>query len=289
MLKDLCVFFYLKKGYTMLQNKLFSLLTLAALAVSGATMASEEETTKHKEGEHVIPVSAHTFSANIGLVSNYVFRGITQTKDNLALQGGLDYAHESGFYAGIWGSNVSWIIGSGATGNADIELDTYAGFKNNFAGDFSYDVGFVRYNYPGSYAPPATYAKADTDEIYGSIGYKWISAKYSYSLGQFLTVPGASGTSYLEANVSYPVGETGVTLIAHYGRQKYKGAFADNLAANGNTATYSDYKLGVSKDFSGNVLGLAYSNTNARKGGYYTYNGKDWGRDAVVLSLTRSF
>jgi len=103
-------------------------------------------------------------------------------------------------------------------------LDTYAGYKNSFAEDFSYDVGFIRYNYPGTYTPPATYAKADTSEVYGAIGYKWIFAKYSYALGQFLTVPGASGTSYLEVNASYPVNDTGITLGAHYGKQTYKAA-----------------------------------------------------------------
>ena len=283
-----------KVSFSEAKSELSKYLMLAALAVPVAAMAAEMETAEHKEGKHVIPASDHTVAANVGIVSNYIFRGITQTVDKPALQGGLDYAHASGFYAGIWGSNVSWIIGSGATGDAGLELDTYAGFKNSFAEDFSYDVGFIRYNYPGSYTPPATYAKADTDEIYGAIGYKWITAKYSYALGQFLTVPGASGTSYLEVNASYPVSDTGVTVGAHYGKQTYKGTFADNLAAAGNTATYSDYKLSVTKDFSGYVVGLVYSNTDARKGGYYTYTStsgvtKDWGRSAVVLSLTHSF
>jgi len=283
-----------KLSFSGAKSKLLGSILLSALSAPGVAMAADAETTGHKEGVHVIPASAHTVTANVGLVSNYIFRGITQTVEKPALQGGFDYARTSGFYAGIWGSNVSWIIGSGATGDAGLELDTYAGFKNSFAGDFSYDVGFIRYNYLGTYTPPATYAKADTNEVYGSIGYKWISAKYSYALGQFLTVPGASGTNYLEANASYPVGDSGVTLGAHYGKQTYKGTFADNLAAAGNTATYSDYKLNVTKDFSGYVLGLAYSNTNARKGGYYTYTStsgvrKDWGRGAVVLSMTHSF
>ncbi len=277
-----------------MKAKLFNTVMLAALAVPGMAMAADVETTEHKEGIHVIPASAHTFTANVGLTSNYVFRGITQTVEKPALQGGLDYAHASGFYAGVWGSNVSWIIGSGATGDAGLELDTYFGFKNSFAGDFSYDVGFIRYNYPGSYTPPATYAKADTEEIYGAIGYKWIFAKYSYSLGKFLTVPGASGTSYLEVNANYPVGDSGITIGAHYGKQTYRGVFADALDAANLTPTYSDYKLSVTKDFSGYVLGLAYSNTDARKGGYYTYTStsgvtKDWGRDAVVLSVAHSF
>ena len=283
-----------KASFCEAKNNLLNSLMLAALAIPGAAMAADVETTEHKEGIHVIPASAHTFTANVGLVSNYVFRGITQTVDKPALQGGADYAHASGFYAGIWGSNVRWITGSGATGDAGLEVDTYAGFKNSFAGDFSYDVGFIRYNYPGSYTPPASYAKADTNEIYGAIGYQWILVKYSYALGQFLTVPDARGTGYFEANANYPVGETGVTLGAHYGRQNYKGAFSDALNAANMTPSYTDYKLSVTKDISGYVLGLAYSDTNARKGGYYTYTStsgetKDWGRGAAVLSVNHAF
>lgn len=235
----------------------------------------------------------YTVSSNIGFVSNYVFRGITQNVAKPAVQGGMDLTLSNGVYAGVWGSNVGWITGSGATGNASLEVDTYAGYRGAFATDYSYDVGLIRYNYLGDYTPPAGYAKADTAEVYGSIGYKWLSAKYSYSLGDFLTVPGAKGTSYLEVNASYAVGESGFTLIAHYGKQKYKGAAADKLVVDGFDPSYSDYKLGVTKDISGYVVGVAYTNTNAKSGGYYTYanNGspKDWGKSAVALSLTHSF
>ncbi|MEO8331127.1 MAG: TorF family putative porin [Gallionella sp.] len=258
----------------MKKSNLLNSLILAALAVPGMAMAAD--------------APDHTFTSNIGLVSNYVYRGITQTIGKPALQGGFDYGHSSGFYAGVWGSNVSWITGSGSTGNASLEMDTYAGFKHGFAGDFNYDVGLVRYNYLGEYVPPAGYVKADTGEAYGAIGYKWLTAKYSYSLGDFLTVPEAKGTSYLELNASYTLADSGVTLGAHFGKQTYKGAAADALVALALDPSYTDYKLNISKDISGYVLGLAYSDTNAKSGGYYTYNGKDWGKSAVVVSLTHS-
>ena len=175
-----------------------------------------------------------------------------------------------------------------------LEMDTYAGFRGAATEDVSYDIGAVRYNYLGTYTPAAGgYVKADTAEAYGSIAYQWLSAKYSYALGDFLTVPKAQGTSYLELNASYALEDTGVTLGAHYGTQKYKGTFADALVAAGTDASYSDYKLSVSKDLSGYVLGLAYTNTNTKQGGYYTFadaNGaaKNWGRSAVAVSLTHA-
>ena len=256
------------------ESKLLKSLLLAVLVAPGLAMAEE----------------ASLFSANVGITTDYIFRGISQTSANPALQGGIDYAHASGLYAGIWGSNVSWITDFGATGSASLELDTYFGFRNTLDNEFSYDVGFIRYNYPGSYTPVAGTAKADTDEVYMAAGYKWISAKFSYGLGQFLTVPGASGTHYLEANANVPLGDSGFTFGAHIGKQTYKGSAADGLALAGFDPTYRDYKLSVSKDFSGFVVTLAYTDTNARAGGFYTtLAGKDLARSTAVLSVSRAF
>lgn len=277
----------------MFKSKFLNSVILAALAVPGIAMA-----------EDAAPATpASPFTANVGVVSDYVWRGISQTSHNPAIQGGFDYAHSSGFYAGLWGSNVSWIVDTGTTtggtGSAGLELDTYFGFKNSFAEDFNYDVGFIRYNYPGSYTPAAGFAKADTDEIYGALGYKWITAKYSYGLGKFLTVPGAKGTNYFDLTATYPIADSGFTVSAHVGKQTYKGTTAASYAANVSglpgtgTPTYTDYKLGVTKDFGGYVFGLSYTSTNASS--YYTNSnaggafGKKLGKGTAALSLTHSF
>jgi uncharacterized protein (TIGR02001 family) len=259
----------------MMKRKLPVFLLLAALP--GMSTAADT------------PASPHMFTANLGFTTDYIWRGISQTSHNPAVQGGIDYAHASGLYAGVWGSNVSWIVDSGAVaaGSAGMELDTYFGFRNSFAGDFTYDLGFIRYNYPGSYTPAAGYAKADTDEVYGALGYKWITAKYSYGLGQFLTIPGAQGTNYLELNASVPVGDTGITFGVHAGKQTYKGAAAAANAAG--SLTYTDYKLSVSKDFGGYVIGLSYTDTNATLAYTYPAFGGDWGKGTAALSVTRAF
>lgn len=276
-----------KASFCAAKSKLLNALMVTALAVHGVALAEDVETTQHKEGQHVIPESAHTVTANVGFTTDYIFRGISQTSGNPAVQGGIDYAHASGLYAGVWGSNISWISDFNAGVSSSLELDTYFGFRNSLADDFSYDVGFVRYNYPASnYAAGAT--KADTDEIYGALGFKWITAKYSYGLGKFLTVPGAAGTSYFEVNASVPLGDTGITLGAHAGKQTYKGTASGALALAGTSATYSDYKLSIAKDMNGYVVSLAASDTNA--GGFYTTPaGKDLGRSTVILSVTHAF
>ena len=236
------------------------------------------------------PASPHTVTSNVGFTSNYVFRGIAQTSGNPAIQGGMDYAHASGLYAGVWGSNVSWIADSAtvATGSVTLEMDTYLGFKKNITDDVAYDVGYVRYNYVGKYTSAAGYAPADTAELYAAISYKFLTAKYSHStLNQFLTVYDTKDTNYLEINANYAVPDTSYTVSGHVGKQTYMGAAGSGAT----TATYTDYKVGVAKDISGYVVALSYTSTDAKDGGFYTYAnyGGNWGRAMTAVSLTHAF
>ncbi len=261
-------------------SPLLKTLILAALAVPCVAMA-----------EDAAPAAAPTpaVTANVALVTNYLYRGISQTGGKPAIQGGFDYAHSSGFYAGVWGSNISWISDEGLAKSASVELDTYFGFKNSFATDYSYDVGFLRYNYPGTYTITPGYAKADTNEVYGLIGYKWLTAKYSYSLGDTFGTADAKGTDYIDISANYPIPDTTYTLGAHYGKQDYKGKYAGTGIS---ALSYDDYKLSVTKDISGYALGLTYSKTNASTapGAIYTnVNGYALGKGVAVLSLAHSF
>jgi len=150
-----------------------------------------------------------SFSANIGVVSNYIWRGVTQTGDQAAVQGGLDVAHESGFYAGTWASNIDWDEGSaeevtgtvavdpttasgfaedadgnlvvtGMTSGADpaspnYELDLYLGFGGNITDDFSYDINGIYYAYPDG-------RDSDFAEIGGSMTFKWFTLGLAYTV-----------------------------------------------------------------------------------------------------------
>lgn len=243
-----------------------------------------------------LPALAETspFSTNVTLTTNYLYRGISQTGAKPAIQGGFDYAGASGLYVGAWGSSISWISdgytatgGTSGANNAGLELDTYAGYKGA-AGAVSYDVGFLRYNYPGSYVAGST--KADTNEVYGAVTYSIVTAKLSYALGDLFGVSKAKGSTYLDLTAAYPIGETGYTLGAHYGKQTYKGSTTDALVAANQDPTYTDYKLSVTKDLgTGYSASLTYSKTNAKAGGFYTVLGKDLGKGTAVLALSRTF
>lgn len=222
------------------------------------------------------------FSANVALTTDYIFRGLTQTGGKPALQGGFDYAGPSGFYAGVWGSNISWIQDTGWASSASVELDTYLGISNSFAEDFTYDVGFLRYNYPGSYV--AGQQSANTNELYGSIGYKWVTFKYSRSMGDLFGVTDTGGSQYLDLSASVPL-PSDFSLGAHYGKQKFGG--------NGCIGCdYSDYNISIGKDLAdGYSVSLMFTGTNEPTGGLLwgpagaTY---DPGKSTAVLTLSKS-
>ncbi|MDB5864361.1 MAG: hypothetical protein JWO70_2167 [Betaproteobacteria bacterium] len=239
------------------------------------------------------PTPEHTITGNVGLFSQYIFRGLTQTDRDPALQGGFDYAHASGLYAGTWASNISWLKENASTPPATIagaynrggslEMDFYGGYKGT-VGDFGYDVGTLYYWYPGkinpavqALTPTIGVPKADTWELYGAASWKWLSAKLSYSLmDKTFGVKDTRGTMYLDLTANVPLGDfvkelTGFTINAHWGYQKYRGtdarnnayfaaAFGGRTPSNDEIFSYKDVKLGVSyllpKDF---TVGTFYS------------------------------
>lgn len=227
-------------------------------------------------------------TANVSIVNNYLYRGISRTDGSPAVQGGIDLIASNGLYVGAWGSNVSWLIDRGMAASSSVELDVYAGLKNSFAIDFSYDLGILRYHYPAIYNVGAV--NADTNELYASLGYEWLVAKYSYSQGNAFGIEGSKGTDYIDISANYPVSDSGITLGAHYGKQAYKGVTANAMKAAGQDPSYADYRVNISKDWNGYVFGVAYSKTNTTKGsGYYNVLGRDLGRTAAVFSLRHTF
>lgn len=246
------------------------------------------------------PASPHTISANVGLYSQYIFRGLTQTNRDPAIQGGFDYSHSSGFYAGTWASNISWLTDSpAATGykSSSMEWDFYGGFSNTFGkSDFGYDVGLLYYYYPGDHDTavyPGT-VKANTFEVYGALSWKWLSAKLSYALSDdVFGVANADGTYYLDFTADYPVPNTKLNLIAHYGIQKFTGDSAPGVS-NDAIASYEDWKLGASyalpMDF---TIGAYYTDTSmdAIQEAFYTNaaSNRFVGDSTFTVFISKSF
>jgi len=258
-----------------MRKSLITTAVLGALAVPSFVFAAD-----------AAPAPDLTVAYNIGLYSQYIFRGMTQTGGKPALQGGVDLTHSSGLYAGAWASNISWLRDSYGTGSAyyskdgHLELDIYGGYRYTFANGVGIDVGALRYQYEGKRIPGMV--DANTTEIYGAVSYGWVQAKISdvvsntaWGWGKLKgdsSTNSASGTYYAELNATIPVSDligakdgftSGITGIAHIARQEFNGKSNE-------TASYTDYKLGLQKSFSEGAL------NGVNVGGYWTYaNGKD--------------
>jgi uncharacterized protein (TIGR02001 family) len=264
-----------------MRKSLLSLSIAATLAMPGIVAAQQTPPTPAVTG-------------NMSIVSDYRFRGISQTYGKPAIQGGLDYSHASGLYLGNWNSNVSQ--GAGFPGG-NIEMDFYGGWKKTF-GDVGLDLGAIYYYYPGTASAPGLVGapangtnvhtgKVDNKELYIGGTWKWLSLKWYQSIDDYFSIPGTKNSYYVDFTANYDMG-AGWGLVGHAGHLKMKGI---------SNADYTDYKLGVTKDLSGWVLGAALVGTNAKgnSGEFYNFpntsgtTSKDAGKSTVVLSVSKSF
>ena len=181
-------------------------------------------------------VQADEWTANFAASNNYIWRGLTQTINEAAISGGIDYAADSGFYIGTWASNVSYAAGDVYS----YEHDIYGGFAGE-AGGISYDLGYLYYNYDAE-------AEFDFGEIYGSIGIG------SFTLGLNVLANteadeapgqdfGFGEATYLYADYATEIRD-GLELGLHIGH--HEGDFSE--AFNGVPGDYTDYNISLSKD-----------------------------------------
>lgn len=188
-------------------------------------------------GALLLSAQSHAdLTANASVTNNYIWRGLTQTTNEPAVQGGIDYSHDSGFYAGTWVSNVQYE----SDDVYSYEHDLYAGFSFEVGDGVGLDVGYLYYNYDDD-------AEFDFGEVYGSVSM----GGFSFS-ANFLTnteadaSPGqdfdAFGTYYLSANYAFTLAND-VELGFHVGY--HDGDFSE--AFNGVSGDYYDYNVTLSK------------------------------------------
>jgi len=251
----------------------------------------------HAEEAAPAETSDWSISANVGLYSDYIFRGYTQTKHQPAIQGGFDVEHSSGFYLGTWASNVAWTtepLGSdslpstsdGYMQDNSVEIDVYGGFGFN-VGPVDVDLGVLQFLYPGENTLGA--GEADATELYAGVGYDFGFASASVYYYHVVSTDAwgfsdADGSEYWTLDVDVPIGETGLTLSGHVGDQSFDGA--------GNSASdYTDWKVNV--DYAlpfaeGYSIGAFYTDTDMDKT-TWTVNNEYWGEDVIGAYLSASF
>ncbi|TAD81622.1 MAG: hypothetical protein EAY70_04580 [Sphingomonadales bacterium] len=251
---------------------------------------------------------AFTISGAATLASDYRFRGVSQTDEGMAVQGGITISHSSGFYVGAWGSNLA---GWGTFGGANMELDLLAGFKFP-VGEGTLDTGLVWYMYPSG-ADTTDFAELYA-KLSGSVGPVSLTAGVAYAPSQealgrvFFTgaraaagLPNDPGDKddnlYLSGDAVYAIADTPISLKAHIGYSDGNPGLGPNGTSVAPTGTYFDWSLGADVvPVSGLTLSVAYVDTDisAAESAYLLPNfatlaGNSIADATVVLSITASF
>ena len=178
---------------------------------------------------------AAELSGNVTLGSDYVHRGISQTDEEPTIQGGFDAVSDSGLYAGVWASYVAF--------DGSVEIDYYAGFSQE-TDAFSYNIGFIHYNYPNQ---PQSQADSNFNEVYGSISARGLTVGLAVS-NDFFGETGSATYASINYELALP---NDVALTLHYGAQSIDKA-----------DDYDDYSVSLSKTFSEIDFALTWHDTD---------------------------
>jgi uncharacterized protein (TIGR02001 family) len=244
-------------------NKVVTLAGLASLAIAGWA-----------------PVTAYAddgLAFNVGAVSDYRYRGISQSRLKPALQGGLDFA-KGPFYVGAWASTIKWVKDAG--GDSDVELDVYGGYKGEITKDLTFDVGVLTYVYPSNKLATS----ANTTEVYGALSFGPATLKYSHSVTNLFGFTDSKNSGYFDLSATFDVAGFGVA--PHLGYQRVDG-YSDY--------SYVDYSLTVSKEvvkgltLSGALVGADTKKIAGTPAYYYAPKDKDLGKAGAVLGLKYAF
>lgn len=255
--------------------KLKSKLLLALLATSSAAFAQTAP-------------AAPEVTYNVGVVSQYRYRGLAQSKGLPALQGGVDYASANGAYLGAWASTIKWIKDTSVAGTSsysgNTELDLYGGYKFK-AANLDLDVGALRYQYIGNtLGNDGTWKNANTNEVYAAATAGQYTFKWSYALSPLFGTPNTKGSDYFDLTANFDMG-SGITLTPHVGKAKIQGYVV------GTTVTsYNDLSLTAAKDLGDGLSASAgYILTNAKSAGFNSGSSYATGKNAFVIGLKQSF
>jgi uncharacterized protein (TIGR02001 family) len=282
--------------------------TASLLALSVA--ANAQSTVEEKAQVESPPTSAITFSGSAAIASDYRFRGVSQSDQEMAVQAGITIAHESGIYAGTWASNLS---GWGTFGGANMELDLIGGYKAKLADNATLDLGLIWYMYPGGsdktdFAEP--YAKltgtAGPATLTAGLAYapkqqalgKWYKGGASAAAGAY-DHPGAKDDNlYLWGDGAVAIGGTPLTAKAHVGHSWGQNGLGPNATAVSPTGEYWDWSLGADATWKTLTFNVSWIDTDiSNREAAYLRPSFSEGQDGtgniaggtVVVSLTAAF
>ena len=246
-----------------------SITGLTALAIAMlATPALAQDEAPAEE-------SSVTISGGATVVSDYRFRGISQTDKRFAVQGTFTVAHESGFYATVWGSSIDDYVAAGS----DQEIDLIAGWKKDFSGT-TLDLGVLYYYYPGSGGANTDFAEpyVSVSHTFGPVTGK-VTANYAFKQKALTVGAGKEDNLYLAADLSAGIPDTGLTVSGHFGH-----SFGPSYLTIGDE--YSDWNVGVAYTWKNLTFGVQYVDTD---GDFITPSGRNASKAGVVGTIGVAF
>jgi len=251
-------------GYMMILSRFAAVATLSGCLATPA-MAQSTPT-------EVPP--AVTVSGSVAIASDYRFRGVSQSDSEMAVQGGLTIAHDSGVYAGAWASNLA---GWGTFGGANMELDLIGGYRAKLAGNATLDVGLTWYMYPGG-ADKTDFAEPFA-KLTGTAGPATLTAGAAYApkqqaIGRWYRTGAAAATGvydrpgakddnlYLWGDGAVALAGTPFTAKAHVGHSGGQDGLGPNATAVSPTGAYWDWSLGADATWRTLTLNVSYVDTD---------------------------
>lgn len=252
-------------------NFTFKSLLGASLFCSAVPVLAQNETD---------PPSAITVSGSATVVTDYRFRGISQTDKDFAVQGGITVSHQSGAYVGIWGSTIDDYVAAGA----DQEIDLIAGYKTDIASGTTLDVGMTYYYFPGAEKIIPGY-DSDVVEFYGSVSHMLgpvtgkVQMAYAPKQAALSVGDGKEDNFYLSGDLSTGIPNTPITVNAHVGRSFGPSYITVDKG-------HTDWSLGATYTWKNLTAGVSYVDTDKS---LYSYSGKNISKAGVVGTLGVSF
>jgi len=264
-----------------MRSTIFGLSALAIAAATAAPAFAEDA-----------PASDITVTGGATVVTDYRFRGLSQTDKKFAVQGTFTVAHSSGFYGTVWGSSIDDYIATTNGKSSDQEIDLILGYTKTFDA-ITVDGGVLYYYYPGSgggttdFFEPYLSVKGTFGPATVKVGAAYAPKQAGIGLtffdGEDSTVFKKEDNLYLYGEVGGGLGDTGISLLGHLGYSKGRSFLT------GGFKSYLDWNIGASYTWNHLTFGIQYVDTDAKKGDYFSGDGSNIAKAGVVGSIGVAF
>jgi len=249
-----------------MRKSILGLSAIALAAFSAPAFAQDE------------PTPELTVSGSAAVVTDYRFRGVSQTDKRFAIQGGITVTHESGFYVSTWGSSIDDYVANGS----DQEIDLIAGYSKT-VGAATFDLGVLYYYYPGSGGINSDFVEPYAS-VKGTFGPATAKLTVNYApKTKALTLDGVhkEDNLYVAGDLSASIPNSPVGVSAHLGH-----SWGPSYLIIGSGKEYTDWSVGATYTWDHLTFGVSYVDTNKNA---YSSSGRNIGKAGVVGSVTASF